>query len=90
MADVHCGSCGTNGWVIHAFQAAWSAICHAPTGRCAVEIDGPEAQLQEALHEAVRAGGDTDTVAALAGSLLGARWGAAAIPQAWRGIAAFP
>ena len=31
---------------------------------------------------AARAGGDTDTVAAIAGSLLGARWGATAIPLA--------
>ena len=32
----------------------------------------------------MRAGGDTDTVAAIAGSLLGARWGSTAIPLAWR------
>jgi ADP-ribosylglycohydrolase len=33
-----------------------------------------------ALRAAVRAGNDTDTVAAIAGALLGARWGASAIP----------
>jgi ADP-ribosylglycohydrolase len=38
------------------------------------------------LHEAIRAGGDTDTVAAIAGSLLGARWGATAIPAEWRSM----
>ena len=37
-----------------------------------------------ALQAAVRIGGDTDTVAAIAGGLLGARWGASAIPTAWR------
>jgi len=32
----------------------------------------------------VRIGDDTDTVAAIAGALLGARWGASAVPDAWR------
>ena len=40
--------------------------------------------LTAALRRAARAGGDTDTVAAIAGSLLGARWGATAVPLAWR------
>lgn len=69
-----------NGWVVHAFQAALAAICSTPV---------PEApfgarHLQRALEEAVRMGGDTDTVAAIAGSLLGARWGATAVPLHWR------
>lgn len=33
---------------------------------------------------AVRAGNDTDTVAAIAGALLGARYGASAVPAGWR------
>ncbi len=70
-----------NGWVVHAFQAALSAICRTP-----VPADRPERHLALALAAAVRAGGDTDTVAAIAGSLLGARWGEAAIPAAWREI----
>ena len=70
-----------NGWVVHAFQAALSAICRTP-----VPDDRPEAHLALALSAAVRAGGDTDTVAAIAGSLLGARWGEAAVPGAWREI----
>ncbi len=40
--------------------------------------------LQDALHAAVRIGDDTDTVAAIAGALLGARWGASAVPEKWR------
>lgn len=69
-----------NGWVVHAFQAALAAICSTPVP------PGPWAggHLVEALELAVRAGGDTDTVAAIAGSLLGARWGATAVPLRWR------
>lgn len=69
-----------NGWVVHAFQAALAAICMTPlpTG------PSPCRHLRSALEEAVRAGNDTDTVAAIAGSLLGARWGATALPFEWR------
>lgn len=70
-----------NGFVVRALQAAWSAIRHTPAAsepRCL--------QLQRALHEAVRVGHDTDTVAAIAGSLLGARWGTTAIPLRWRSM----
>ncbi|MEU1431544.1 ADP-ribosylglycohydrolase family protein [Nocardia sp. NPDC005746] len=62
-----------NGWVVHALQTAWWAITHAET-------------LPAALELAVRAGGDTDTTAAIAGGLLGARWGASAVPAEWREI----
>ncbi|MFB8004580.1 ADP-ribosylglycohydrolase family protein [Nocardia sp. NPDC056000] len=62
-----------NGWVVHALQTAWWAITHADT-------------LPAALELAVRAGGDTDTTAAIAGGLLGARWGASAIPAEWRAM----
>ena len=40
--------------------------------------------LRSALDAAVRAGYDTDTVAAIAGGLLGAAYGASAVPGAWR------
>ena len=60
-----------NGWVVAALQAAWSAI-----NRSASYPDGVVA--------AVNGGGDTDTVAAIAGALLGARYGADAIPAQWR------
>ena len=39
--------------------------------------------LEEALIFLVEAGGDTDTNAAVAGALLGARDGQAAIPRRW-------
>ncbi|GAA4169847.1 ADP-ribosylglycohydrolase family protein [Gryllotalpicola koreensis] len=59
-----------NGWVVGALQCAWSAIVHASS-------------LRETLELAVRSGNDTDTVAAIAGSLAGAVYGAAAVPAEW-------
>ncbi len=40
--------------------------------------------LADALGVAIRIGHDSDTVAAIAGSLLGARWGMSAIRAEWR------
>ncbi len=74
-----------NGWVVEALQAAWSAIATTP-----VPQDDPAEglfradHLSLALDAAVRGGGDTDTVAAIAGGLLGAAYGASAIPAQWR------
>lgn len=71
-----------NGYVVAALQAAWSAIVHTP-----IPADGePCGQLVAALENAVRVGDDTDTVAAIAGALLGARWGMSAVPASWRRI----
>ena len=39
--------------------------------------------FEAALREVVEAGGDTDTNGAVAGAVLGARYGASAIPQRW-------
>ena len=39
--------------------------------------------LESALIQIVNAGGDTDTNAAVAGAVLGARYGASAIPPRW-------
>ena len=76
-----------NGWVVHAFQAAWSSISRTPVPLEDPAADSYPAQhLKLALETAVRAGGDTDTVAAIAGSLLGARWGSSAVPAQWRRI----
>ena len=67
-----------NGWVVHALQTAWWAI---------TRTDQADARhLGRALEQAVRAGHDTDTTAAIAGALLGARWGASAVPARWRRI----
>ncbi|MCR6030356.1 hydrolase [Nocardioides sp. zg-579] len=68
-----------NGFTVTALQAAVAAVVTTP-----VPADLPCRHLQDALHAAVRIGDDTDTVAAIAGGLLGARWGASAVPWRWR------
>lgn len=68
-----------NGFTVTALQAAAAAITQTPE-----PTDDPPRHLQDALHAAIRIGNDTDTVAAIAGGLLGARWGASAIPASWR------
>jgi ADP-ribosylglycohydrolase/predicted protein tyrosine phosphatase len=74
-----------NGWVVHAFQAAWSAIATTPVPTLASTGGSfPAHHFRLALENAVRAGNDTDTVAAIAGQLLGARWGISAVPVDWR------
>nr|WP_222132152.1 ADP-ribosylglycohydrolase family protein [Pseudonocardia sp. C8] len=60
-----------NGWVVAALCGAWAAV-----GRAESFAGGVVA--------AVGGGGDTDTVAAIAGALLGARFGVSAIPGPWR------
>ena len=73
-----------NGWVVQALQGAWSAITRTPIpDDNPAEGSFPARHLQLALEAAVRGGNDTDTVAAIAGGLLGARWGASAIPLEW-------
>jgi ADP-ribosylglycohydrolase/fructose-1,6-bisphosphatase/inositol monophosphatase family enzyme len=58
------------GWVLIALQ---NAFHHLAAGT----------RLEDALIETVGAGGDTDTNAAIAGALLGAAYGRAAIPARW-------
>ena len=73
-----------NGWVVEALQAAWCAIATTP-----IPQDDPAQgvfrvdHLRLALDAAVRGGNDTDTVAAIAGGLLGAAYGASAVPADW-------
>jgi len=69
-----------NGWIVRAFQGALAAVSDAATPL-------------DAIERAVRGGNDTDTVAAIAGSLAGAVWGADALPAShaeglhgWPGI----
>lgn len=76
---------GNNGWVVEAFQGAWSAVS-AAIGRSAAQAPLERQVLVEALEAAVRGGVDTDTVAAIAGSLIGAACGARAIPGDWLGM----
>lgn len=61
----------SNGWVVAAFQGALAAVANTDL-------------LVDALESAIRGGGDTDTVAAIAGSLAGALYGVSAVPQLWR------
>ena len=61
----------SNGWVVAALLAAWSAISRTHG-------------LVPGLQAAVAGGGDTDTVAAIAGQLLGAAHGASAVPARYR------
>jgi len=68
-----------NGFVVTALQAAHASIHQTP-----VPDEVSCLHLQAALNTAVRVGDDTDTVAAIAGALLGARWGASAVPFRWR------
>lgn len=60
-----------NGWVVRALQAALVAVEGA-------------SDFSDAIHRAIRGGNDTDTVAAIAGALAGARWGLSAIPLTWQ------
>ena len=73
-----------NGFTVTALQAAWAAITQTPVPEDAPQrASYPCQHLQHALHNAVRIGNDTDTVAAIAGGLLGAYWGHSAIPLTW-------
>ncbi len=71
-----------NGYVVTALQAAWSAIWSTR------HAGDP---LVAGLRQAVAIGDDTDTVATIAGYLLGAAHGASSIPREWvRGLAGWP
>ncbi|RIX28868.1 ADP-ribosylglycohydrolase family protein [Amnibacterium setariae] len=62
-----------NGWAGAALQGAWSAITRG-------------SGVRDVLERAVRGGNDTDTVAAIAGGVIGAMHGASAVPEEWRRI----
>lgn len=68
-----------NGWVVRAFQGALAAVAGAATSAAPT-------QLVDALERAVRGGNDTDTIAAIAGSLAGALWGATQVPLAFKRV----
>lgn len=68
-----------NGEVLTCAAAAFAAVHPL----WAAAADDPAA-LPRALDRAVKSGGDTDTVGAVAGSLAGAVWGARAVPASWR------
>jgi ADP-ribosylglycohydrolase len=68
-----------NGFVVTALQAAHAVITQTP-----VPDGDSRLHLADSLYAAVEIGWDTDTVAAIASSMLGARWGASAVPGQWR------
>lgn len=62
------------GWTVYTVRLALLALLHAP-------------DLRSGLEDVIRLGGDADTNGAVAGALLGARFGANAIPCEWlRGV----
>lgn len=58
------------GWVKHGLQNAFYQLANAES-------------FEEGIVDTIRLGGDTDTNAAIAGALLGARFGAKGIPERW-------
>lgn len=74
-----------NGFVVQALQGAWSAIAATAEPSGAPGSGRLRAHhLRRALECAVAGGRDADTVAAIAGGLLGAAYGASAVPLEWR------
>ncbi len=63
---------GTTGYVVHTVASAFYCFVQSPAG------------FKETLIQAVMAGGDTDTVAAVTGALSGAYNGSQRIPNNWR------
>jgi ADP-ribosyl-[dinitrogen reductase] hydrolase len=61
---------GEAGYVVHCVEIAFWFVMH-------------DRSLEEALISLAQAGGDTDTNAAVAGALLGARYGDVALPPRW-------
>lgn len=83
-ADARPGDFPQNGWVVHALQASWAALHRAGldlTDDLTATSDG----FVAAMEQAVNAGSDTDTVAAITGALAGAFVGVDGIPAGWRG-----
>lgn len=69
-SDLPIARAGEQGYVAHCVEIALWYATH-------------DRSLEEALRFLVEAGGDTDTNAAVAGGLLGARYGEAALPPRW-------
>ena len=72
------GSFCPNGFTVTALQAAYAAVLVAQRGG-----GSPADRFVAGIEAAVRVGDDTDTVAAIAGGLLGALYGYEVIPQRW-------
>lgn len=68
--DLPIAVAGETGYVVHCVEIAFWFVTHDRT-------------LEDALISLAQAGGDTDTNAAVAGALLGARYGETALPPRW-------
>jgi ADP-ribosyl-[dinitrogen reductase] hydrolase len=69
-SDLPIARAGEAGYVVHCVEIAFWFVTH-------------DRSLEEALIALAQAGGDTDTNAAVAGALLGARYGDVALPTRW-------
>jgi ADP-ribosyl-[dinitrogen reductase] hydrolase len=69
-SDLPIARVGEAGYVVHCVEIAFWFATHGRT-------------LEESLIHLAQAGGDTDTNAAVAGALLGARYGETALPPRW-------
>jgi len=69
-SDLPITRAGETGYVVHCVEIAFWFVAHDRT-------------LEESLTHLAQAGGDTDTNAAVAGALLGARYGETALPPRW-------
>lgn len=69
-----------NGDTMRAFQAAYASVT------AALKVGASESLVEDGLIGAVLVGHDTDTVAAIAGGLLGALGGLHAVPEQWREV----
>jgi len=68
--DLPIAIAGEAGYVVHCVEIAFWFVTH-------------DRSLEEALIYLAQAGGDTDTNAAVAGALLGARYGEVGLPPRW-------
>jgi len=68
--DLPISRAGEAGYVVHCIEIAFWFVTH-------------DRSLEETLIYLASAGGDTDTNAAVAGGLLGARYGEVALPPRW-------
>ncbi len=71
-----------NGWVVRAFQVAWSALSRVP--------DNHENPIVAAIESCIRVGDDTDTTAAICGALAGAKWGHSRVPDSFQDLYGWP
>jgi ADP-ribosyl-[dinitrogen reductase] hydrolase len=69
-SDLPIARAGEAGYVVHCVEIAFWFVTH-------------DRSLEDALIAIAQAGGDTDTNAAVAGALLGARYGDVALPPRW-------